>query len=327
MNGMDHRKENTPLSILKYIAAILIAVSHCLPISGSAFVNEYFGQWFFRFCVPLFFISSGYFFELADNAKKKRYLSRIAIMYVVCNIIYLPITLDRAKVTGTVFKDIVLGSMTHLWYLSALLFALILFYMICKIPKSHAICCMLMPLLLAAGIYFDEYCGIFPNDMLLPLKGILDHIGGARHALFFALPMLLIGKILARCKRIMDMPAAISLLLSVAAFAVSFFETRFLFSRLGPYITNDITLFNFLPSVFLFILTFGIKDKIFSDKLSVSLRKQADMLFFSHFWFVEIYNRLFNYDYRYRTVTVIAVSCVFSFAAVRITELLKKKNI
>lgn len=323
----DYGNENYTLDIIKYLSAVLIAVSHCLPITGNADVNNYFGQWFFRFCVPLFFISSGYFFELAADKKKRKYILRIAFLYVICNIIYLPITVDRAQSTGTSLAGgIILGSMTHLWYLSALLFALVILYLLGKIPKSGIICAVLLPVLLFAGIYFDEYCGVFPNDFLLSFKDKLDIIGGARHALFFALPMLFIGKFLARSRRIMNIPAYISFFLTVIAFTLSFAECRFLFSKLGIYITCDLTLFNYLPAVFLFIFSFGIKD-IFAPCInSLSLRKQADMIYFSHFWFVEIYNRAAQYDYRYRTAAVIAASCVFSFAAVKVMNIFRKKN-
>ncbi len=58
-------KENKLLDLFKYAAAIFVVASHCLPLVDNIHFNFFYGQWFFRFCVPFFVISSGSFFLLS----------------------------------------------------------------------------------------------------------------------------------------------------------------------------------------------------------------------------------------------------------------------
>lgn len=65
------------VDLLKLLMCILIVGSHCLPLFLSESANYYYGQWFFRFCVPFFFISTGYFFAKMNTQKQKMYIKRI----------------------------------------------------------------------------------------------------------------------------------------------------------------------------------------------------------------------------------------------------------
>ena len=76
------KKENKLLDILKYVCAVLVLASHCLPLAANDEINFFYGQWFFRFCVPFFLISSGYFFASFDGKGKWAYIRRIALLYV-----------------------------------------------------------------------------------------------------------------------------------------------------------------------------------------------------------------------------------------------------
>ena len=71
---MKNKNYNNTLDILKVIATILIIGSHCLPLFVNKTYNYYYGQYLFRFCVPLFFLSSGYYFTKMDYIQKKSYI-------------------------------------------------------------------------------------------------------------------------------------------------------------------------------------------------------------------------------------------------------------
>ena len=118
---------------IKLVACILIVGSHCLPLFESDIANFYYGQWFFRSCVPFFFISTGYFFAQMGKEKQKAYIKRIICIYVISAVIYLPLS-TRGTYVNTL-KNIVFGY-SHLWYLSALVIGLILVFWADKLLKN-----------------------------------------------------------------------------------------------------------------------------------------------------------------------------------------------
>ena len=76
------RNKTNILDLIKVVACVLIVGSHCLPLFRNDGLNYYYGQWFFRFCVPLFFVSTGYFFAKMEVARKKAYIKRIVLLYL-----------------------------------------------------------------------------------------------------------------------------------------------------------------------------------------------------------------------------------------------------
>ena len=60
-------KENKTLDLIKFAACILIAATHLPTVFSSELATLYFKQWYFRFCVPFFFVSTGFFFEKSQN--------------------------------------------------------------------------------------------------------------------------------------------------------------------------------------------------------------------------------------------------------------------
>lgn len=111
------------LDVLKCVCSILIVGSHSLPLFSNEFVNILYSEWFFRFCVPLFFISSGYFFSKMNNNEKNRYLKRILSLYLISTLLYLPFILRIYLLQGADTFELIkyfLFGYGHLWYLSAL---------------------------------------------------------------------------------------------------------------------------------------------------------------------------------------------------------------
>lgn len=56
-------RENENIDLTKFVCLILIIGSHSLPIFASKYANYFYGQWFFRFCVPVYFIFAGIFLK------------------------------------------------------------------------------------------------------------------------------------------------------------------------------------------------------------------------------------------------------------------------
>ena len=119
------------IDLIKTVLCILIVGSHCIPLFTNVEANYYYGQWFFRFSVPFFFIASGYFFAKMDAKKKKSYIKRIFLIYCISSVIYLPFYLSlfvKGKFLS-IGKNLILGY-HHLWYLSALAIGLFILYIV-----------------------------------------------------------------------------------------------------------------------------------------------------------------------------------------------------
>lgn len=128
---MADRKENSLLDILKFIAAVMITASHCLPLVPNDSFIFYYGQWFFRFCIPLYFISSGFFFSSFQEEMRSTYIKRISAIYLLSTLLYIPVF--KTEGLTSIIRTSILGY-HHLWYLSALLIALMICHIRTKIP-------------------------------------------------------------------------------------------------------------------------------------------------------------------------------------------------
>lgn len=333
-SNVIQKKENKLLDVIKYICAMLIVASHCLPVVPNDSFNFFYGQWFFRFCVPFFIISSGYFFASFERNGKVKYLKRIAVLYVVASLLYLPTYIGADK--KTIINTLFLGYY-HLWYLSALTIALCVLCVLEYIPSVKKIFNKIYPyiaiILIFVGAYYDEYKNIFVTLYNTPIvKSFgesIQYIGGSRHALFFVLPMVLIGRFIFEQKDKIKVKKTVCILLTVVSFGVSLAECIMLRRFGGNYITCDITLTNFLPAVFLFVLTLNWKPQVFNKIQTKALRKHADVLYVLHMLVLLVIDRLFNVMYIYRFLLTLILSMVLSWLYLRTKSLIKimlKKN-
>lgn len=317
-SNVTQKKENKLLDVIKYFSAILILASHCLPLIPNDSFNFFFGQWFFRFCVPLFIISSGYFFTSFDRGGKVKYLKRIAVLYIIASLLYLPTYIPTD--TKTIINILTLGY-HHLWYLSALTIALSILCVIEYVPRIKKIFDKIYPyvavILIGIGAFFDEYKNVFANIYNIPvIKSFgeaIGYIGGSRHALFFVLPMILIGRFIFEHKEKIKLQKAGCILLTAVSFGVSLAECLVLRRFGGDLITCDITLTNYLPAVFLFVLTLNWSPQILQKIQTKSLRKNADLLYIIHVLVILIIDRLFEITYIYRFLLTLIVSIVLSW--------------
>ena len=187
------------LDILKTICTILIVGSHLLPLIPNKTFNLLYGQWLFRFCVPVFLISSGYFFEGMNENRKKQYIKRILFLYLVSEILFSPFIVI-AYIAGNLsilglLKVFLLGY-EHLWYLAAMLYGLLIWYFIHKLGcnLTNRIVTFIAILLLLLGAIFDEYYHLTSCSMIYSIGQIIDKIGSTRSTIFMGLPLMLIGR-------------------------------------------------------------------------------------------------------------------------------------
>ena len=322
-------KDNKLLDIFKFIAAILILASHCLPLIPNENFNFFYGQWFFRFCVPLFLISSGFFFASFNRSRKIKYIKRIAILYFFSTLLYMPIYLRQGP--SVIIRNSLLGY-HHLWYLSALLISLIFCFFLeetfCGRLFNKLYPLLIIPLILI-GAFFDEYQYVFTElkDMhfVAFIRYIIRMIGGHRHALFFAFPEILIGKFLYDHKRKINPSSITCVVLTALSLLLSLAECFMLRYFGGNLITCDITLFNYLPAVFLFLLTLSSRPKGLSAINTRTIRKISDIVYISHVLVILIIDQLLGVTYITRLVLVILLSVCTACVYVKIERIIIKR--
>lgn len=280
-------RENKALDIFKFLACILVTQTHLPSVFSDPLWEMYYCQWFFRFCVPFFFVSSGYFFYRTRN--KVKALKRIAWLFALSNLLYLPAMVsgaaDLSEVISKLRWNLVFGY-EHLWYLSATLEGLILWYVLEKIPVIRDIfrrigipACLV---LLLAGALLDEYYHLFESGPIRAAGEFLSVFGGPRNVVFFGFPMLVLGGAMARYEHtIRRIPTWLLPVLWIVLRAMGFWECTWLFERLGYGMSTDLTFFGWLPALVLFELSFRIRVPI-SEGFAKLLRKLAEYVYILH---------------------------------------------
>lgn len=271
-------KKSNFIDIMKVICCLLIIGSHSLPIFYHEELNFFYGQWLFRFCVPFFFIVTGFFFETMDDYRRMKYIERIALIYVVSTLLYLPVIVKNFSIRSLLF------GYHHLWYLAALIFGLILYHTMDKLFGEHKKAVMIVSFaILGGGIILDEWHAVFNNNFIDTLSHFVEKIGGSRNGLFFAFPMLSVGGLIRRNNWSIKKNEFIVFLL--ISFILGFCEAAFLKYRCGKDVTLDVTLFGWLPAIPLFLLSLKKASPI-SDTTSRLIRKTVDIAYVIHVWII-----------------------------------------
>lgn len=147
---MNESQQNyNAIDLAKFICSILVIAIHVSVFGASKeadtvfYINFVIKNWLARIAVPFFFVTSGYLLYLKMSAecisitRIKQYCIRILRLYIVWSIIYLPIVIKEFIGNGVnLFKDLLnyiqnflfMGSCLHLWYLNAILIAVIMLY-------------------------------------------------------------------------------------------------------------------------------------------------------------------------------------------------------
>ena len=279
--------ENKTLDLFKALACIWVTQTHLPTVFSTELGEFYYCQWFFRFCVPFFFTCSGYFFYRAKDQKKT--LKRILWLLALSNVLYLPAMLSGAENLSEVLSklrwNLVFGY-EHLWYLSATLEGLVLWYVLERIPvisglfRKFAI--PVSVLLLLAGSLLDEYYRLFDGGVIYSAGVFLSTFGGPRNVVFIGFPMLVLGGAVARYETaIRRIPAWLLPVLWVLFRALAFFECTWLFGRLGSEISLDLSFFGWIPALILLELSFRFQVPI-PTGFARLLRRMAEYVYILH---------------------------------------------
>lgn len=183
------KKEYPVIDTAKFIASLLVIAIH-VPLFGPGenfeVVNFYFRQILTRIAVPFFFVCSGFFFFRKiinvnnDKLIKKTvflYIKKLIRMYLIWTLVYLffiiKSILHGRNTPILALRDFLfIGSYLHLWYLPALIVAVLLVsFLIIKNVKVKNII-IISFLLYIIGLLGQSYNVIFRYLEKIPYVGI-----------------------------------------------------------------------------------------------------------------------------------------------------------
>lgn len=208
-------KSYTAIDIAKYVSALLVVCIHTYPFyEFSPAANMLWIQVVCRCAVPFFFTVSAFLFfskidmekgpRDADNRQALwRYVKRIAVLYALWTILYLPYTFVLLKANSFtltallrwVFDIFWNGSYYHLWFLPALLLGVVIVYgLVTTIRLKKTM--LIAALLYAVGMLMNVYGDLLAQLPLLQTlyQGYMTVFTTARNGIFFA-PIFLVAGI------------------------------------------------------------------------------------------------------------------------------------
>ena len=166
------KQYNYCLDFIKGLACIFVVFMHCEFPGKTGIIVQAIS----RFCVPLFFMVSGYFSYSIDNqwfvtvgARKKIihigkivvYASLFYLVWLICQIVFYggnQISITPYNVSAFLILNLPIGISSHLWFLFALLYVYIFYLILCrahitKMTYPLAVCLFVVYFSLAQGAW------------------------------------------------------------------------------------------------------------------------------------------------------------------------------
>lgn len=305
MNTTQSAKNRNGIDAAKFLCSILVVAIHFSPFGKAGGIYEYLNygitNYVARIAVPFFFISSGYFLFRKtslgsfDTGVVKQYVLRILKLYLVWSAIYLPINVYHAinlkrgflRSALTYLREFLfIGSYTHLWYLNALIVAVIAVSFLLYKKVSPNCVFLLAFLLYFIGLFGNSWFGLaIPLRTAAPrLWGVLhrlkDVFATTRNGIFDGFIFVSIGMLFAFYgNRIKKRAAAAGFLASMILLGFEIFLLRYCqIEMLG----TDMFLF-LVPAAYFF---FAYVEQIeWKDKgVYKTLRVTGSLIFYTHLW-------------------------------------------
>ena len=202
---------NSAIDIVKYVAAILVVGIHTCPFADvSAELDFAFVDIVCRLAVPFFAVCTGFYLANAITAQGNltsvwRSLRKVMVMYTGWSMVYLLIYLIDWHNSGSLRSEYLVGwcksffvssTYYHLWYVSALIYALPIYALIIKLAPPRFYLVIAVPLWIYKAVsygYVEFLPGVWKSVFTLsfPIEALMTGV-------IFMLPLLLTGAWLAK---------------------------------------------------------------------------------------------------------------------------------
>ncbi len=198
------------IDLMKFVAAMLVVAGHVRPfLSYSLTLDVFVVHVLARVTIQFFFMAAGFLlfrkieFPLRGNKQNNliiyHYCKRVLILYVIWMSIYIAVafTYFVSQVGFNVYGFYIfyrfLQEGSHLWYLTALVIAVLLSYWALHyLTFKKAL--ILGVILYLIGLFGDAYYGIAANiGIEIPVKFYLDLFVTSRNGIFFGFFFVTMG--------------------------------------------------------------------------------------------------------------------------------------
>lgn len=312
----NNRNQITDIFRLILISMVVAIHVDVFPMFSS--LNFFTVDGYFRMAVPIFFIINGYFFQyyVTDKAQFRKWLYRAVLLFVVWQIIYLPMYLPRDGFTAqhtAVFISELLFGYHHLWYIAAMATGGIFLYYL-KDAKFTLLLCIALFMI---G-WFLQYARLFIHTDGMLFK-VFSQYWIFRNGLFFGFPMMYIGACIAKndlIERVSKTACYYFLALSLLCLSLELWLTKnYLFTQMSYHIDFIVSLLVFCPSLFILLMK---SDRVyFTHFNSKSLALVASAVYFIHpyvIYFIESYHFTVALSYVLTlTISLLVASVLFYF--------------
>jgi len=298
-------ERNITLDYYKIFLSILVITIHYKIVPTSqfeVFYNEIIRDGIAKIAVPTFFILNGYFLKIENSRNVKKYLLRITILYITWSLFYLPnFDIDYIRLF---LVNIVFGYY-HLWYLPALIGAVILFYFIKKgLPNNNLLFLLIAVLLFIVGYIIQINAG---ESTFSEYK--------YRNFLFVGLPFLMLGNLIrSSAVTLKNRTGYILLFVSVLLFLVEIYWSQKFMNHLWDIY---LSLFLVCPIALLFCLNHSKYSNQIND-----MNHLSSAIYFIHIFVIKIANNLYISSL-YTFPAIVLLSILFSFLIIYANKSLK----
>ncbi|TFG82622.1 MAG: acyltransferase [Erysipelotrichales bacterium] len=212
---MGDKRNLYGIDLMKFIAAMLVVAGHVRPfLSFSLTLDVFVIHVLARVTIQFFFMTAGFLlfrkieFPLRGNKQNNKiifnYCKRVLVLYAIWMTIYVGVALTYfvSKVGYSpygfyLFYRFLQGA-SHLWYLSALIIAVVLVYWTLRYI-SFKKTLVLGFVLYIVGLFGDAYYGIAHSIGIgAPVKAYLDLFATSRNGVFFGFFFVAMGAYFAK---------------------------------------------------------------------------------------------------------------------------------
>lgn len=322
---MSNKKQFAAIDIAKYVSALLVVCIHTYPFYEiSKTFNLFWLSTICRLAVPFFFVTSAFFFfkkwnqeGVNSNELLLKYLKRLAKLYIVWTILYIPYSIwDRwdggfsfISLLSYIRDFLINGSYYHLWFLPALMLSVALVSYIYQKKGLKFV------LKVSLGLYIFGYLvniyGPIWQDM--PIVQIfygffIKVFGTARNGLFFGPIYVSIGLLLSKTRRL---PKRVNIVGFAFAMAGVIAEA-FVYNQIGV-LRELSSMFLFLVPATYFLVNFLLKVSLPYKPIYKKLRVDSSLIYTSHILFVKIF--LVIFPYAHLVVYFLTLACAQALAS------------
>lgn len=298
------RKNYSLLSLVQYLGSLLVIIIHSGQLINNELIHFITKSLFARLAVPIFIISTAYFYRLniINKEKKSHYFKALLKQYLFWSLLYLPLGIEyfvsqqfpmKLFPLALILGFIYIGTYYHLWYYPALIFSLLFLDKVLKHFPYKIIFSLFLILYLFGTL--ETYSSYLQGKWLLGIYYLThDFFLTYRNGLFYSSIFVLIGFKLAS-------PLENSILIkkrgTLIALAIILYLTEGYLVFINPGFDKNLFLALIPLSFYLMYYVLNSQRLSFSLQVNQGLRYLAKMNYLLHPVIIYILLTIFKKDF------------------------------